>query len=249
MKGHFTPQRHFGSVAAPGREGHHRFQARIDVEVAVLTRLECASRHESEHLIGVPTPCEVERPVAAHAVAQQRGVARVHQPAQKAAARSRQGRHAVQHRLIVLGAVEQRAGEGGFVSVRAVGVVDGGHHVPLAYQVLGQVAHQVAAAGIPVREDHQRILSTFGIRRGVAGGAAHEGERYHRALGVAGATAQCVFVHGALHLPGAQAGRVPDFDGQWAVRTRQCFGSRGHGRRSGNVEHVLANQRNGPHAH
>ena len=121
-----------------------------------------------------------------------------------------EARDLVQHEQLIERAVVERAGERLLVVVGAVGVIDRHRDEALARQVLAEVAHQIAVAGIAVRDDHERERPAGGQRRGVAHGPAverggHAGVARDRAVLAAGLLAR------------SQRRGIPDLERQRAV--------------------------------
>ena len=95
-------------------------------------------------------------------------------------------------------------------------MVDGGHHVALAGQVLRQMAEQETVAGVTMRNYQQRVRAGGGIRCCVAQRLAVQGD-----LGLAIAGEHTVLA--GIGLPRRWSGRVPDLHGERAVIDGNSF--------------------------
>ncbi len=100
----------------------------------------------------------VDHAVAAHRIADDAGAAGVHHRRQEAAGtQSIQALDGIQDEQLIERPVVERAAKRLLIIVGAVLVIDRHRHEALAREVLADVTHQEAVAGIPVRNDHERI--------------------------------------------------------------------------------------------
>ena len=148
-------------------------------------------------------PAKDHRPIAAHGIADHpHGIAINDRPK-----RPVQRRHAVDHKPLVDGPVQQRRPERALVGIGAVGVVDRHGDIALGRQVFAQMAHQEPVAGIAVADHDQRKQRVLGRGR-----IARRAPRQRR-LPVAVAQGGDVF---APRL-GARCCGIPHLDRQRAV--------------------------------
>ena len=117
--------------------------------------------------LGEAAADDVDQSIPTHRVPDDPGARRVDQAAQEALARRRAPIHLVHDEQLVEGPVVQRARERRLIGVGAVGVVDGDDDVALARQVLAEVGDQEAVAGVPVRQDHERVWAAVDRGLGV----------------------------------------------------------------------------------
>ena len=205
----------------PRRDRDRRLDARIHGLAVVgirraALRQQPVRRRAGDSLarLAVAAADDVDDAVAAHRVADDAGAGGVEASGEKAAgARLAEARHLVQHEQLIECAVVERAGERLLIVVGAFPVIDRHGDEALAREVLGEMAHQVAIAGIAVRDDHERKRRLGRQRRGVADRLAvqRRGDR-----GIARNRA----VIAARLLPGGQRRRIPDLERQRAVVAR-----------------------------
>ncbi len=120
--------------------------------------------------LGQPGATEDERPIAAHRIADHRGLGRVDHSFQ---GRIRRG-EAIEHEALVSGPVIEGRANRLLVVVGAAFMVDGGDDIAVACQRQGVGRHEPAVAGPAVREDHEGE-GALGGRKALAGGAMKRG--------------------------------------------------------------------------
>ena len=231
-------------VHAPGADGHGGPDPRIDkglVRFAALPvdRQRIERRGRQRPFADAAAGCH-DGAIAAHRIADQPCPVGVDQPRHARGLVRVQPRHFVQHEQLVQRPVHQRRTECRLRVISRIGMVDGGNHIALGCQILAQMGHEEAVAGVAVAHQDQRK----GIGRIGGGGVAH-GAAFQRDLGPAVADQA-----GETGVPRRSLRRrIPQFDRQRAVIAR-IFGRPGRGRVDAkNVDLIRVQQIEPAHPH
>ena len=110
----------------------------------------------------------VDQPISTHGVTHDTGLFCINQTTQEMALIFAQFGYALDHKPLIQGPVIECASKGLLIIIGAVGMVDRNRDKTLAGEVLAQMAHQIAIARIPVRNDDQRERTSRSIGYGIA---------------------------------------------------------------------------------
>ena len=226
--------------AAPGRDRDHRHEARhLQFWLPAATL-----RIGQQQLAGHPAAGGASRiqrrardrqhPVATHRIADQRRARRV----DKAFTGQRMLQRA-RHKSDVQRTAQQDLRDFQRIAARRILVTDGGHHVSLGGEILGQPAQRHGRIAASVGDNHQWIATGNRLR------AAHRDARHRkgdRRRGRLGLQARLI---GFRLRAGCDRGRIPDVDLQWpiAMRRQHVDGLRIHDRHGAHAHRELAEAR------